>query len=103
MQLCQTVDKITGYTIITGVGDVPNTESIVSRATVTVRDGEMFILSGWQFSREKSGEPDPSTTKPAFYHISRRNPRHELFILARATILPESNELSTGKESHRSN
>jgi len=93
LDLQQIMDWVEGATHIEGVGDVPNTNSKQLRATVTVRDGEVFIMGGMIRPTDQPGSSGVPVLKSIplpgklFRGSSVHAMRKELVVLFRPIIL----------------
>ncbi|MDR3460091.1 MAG: hypothetical protein P4N60_21910 [Verrucomicrobiae bacterium] len=109
MDIAQEIDDISGFTTISGVGDVPNTIKRTLNTTITVRDRDTVMLGGFiksDKSTSKSGVPflsDIPLLGNLFTQRSDSKDRKELIVLMRPTVLktPALAAKNTFKEQQR--
>jgi len=109
MDIVQEIDDISGFTTITGVGDVPNTIKRTLNTTITVRDRDTVMLGGFiksDKSNSRSGVPflsDIPLLGSLFTQRSDKKDRQELIVLMRPTVLktPALAAKNTFKEQQR--
>ncbi len=109
MDIQQEIDDINGYTQITGVGNVPNTDKRTLSSEVAVRDGDTIMLGGFiraDKSTSRSGVPllmDIPLLGNLFTSRSDSKSRTELIVLIRPTVLrtPELAAAQAAKEQRR--
>jgi type II secretory pathway component GspD/PulD (secretin) len=109
MQIQQEIDDLDGFTVISGVGNVPNTIKRTLNATITVRDRDTVMLGGFiksNKSHTQSGVPWLSNIPLLGNLFSQRDDqknREELIVLMRPTVLatPELATRHTVKEERR--
>jgi general secretion pathway protein D len=94
MDIHQTIENYSGFTEITGVGQVPNTTRKEAAAKVAVRDRDTIMLGGLiedDKNRSGSGVPflmDIPIIGYLFRSTSTGQTRKELIVLIRPTVLP---------------
>jgi general secretion pathway protein D len=109
MDIAQEIDDISGFTTITGVGNVPNTNKRTLSSEVAVRDRDAIILGGFvrnENDKNKSGVPilqDIPILGNLFLTRSSNKSRDELLVLMRPTVLrtPELAASQTTAEERR--
>lgn len=107
MDIQQTIEEISGYTEISGVGKVPNTSRREATATVSVQDRDTILLGGYirtSKSKSHSGVPllkDIPLLGAAFRSNSDDNSRSELIVLLRPTVLPTPHDAAIVAEGER--
>jgi general secretion pathway protein D len=109
MQIQQEIDDLDGFTVISGVGNVPNTIKRTLNTTITVRDRDTVMLGGFiktDKSHTQSGVPWLSSIPLLGNLFSQRSDskdREELIVLMRPTVLqtPETAARHTIKEERR--
>jgi general secretion pathway protein D len=109
MDIQQEIDDISGFTTISGVGDVPNTIKRTLNTTITVRDRDTVMLGGFiksDKSTSKTGVPFLSDIPLLGNLFTQRNDskdRQELIVLMRPTVLktPALAAKNTLKEQQR--
>jgi general secretion pathway protein D len=109
MDIAQEIDDISGFTAITGVGNVPNTNKRTLQSEVAVRDRDAIILGGFvrnENDKNKSGVPilqDVPILGNLFLSRNSNKSRDELLVLMRPTVLrtPELAATQTTVEERR--
>jgi general secretion pathway protein D len=109
MEIQQEINEISGVTILTGVGEVPNTTKRSLEAEVAVKNGETIMLGGFirdSSSGSKSGVPllkDIPLIGKLFSSSSTKKGRSELVVLMKPTVLrtPEEAAMHTDIEKAR--
>ena len=109
MDINQEIDDINGYTAISGVGNVPNTDKRTLSSEVAVRDGDTIMLGGFirsDKSTSRSGVPvlmDIPLLGNLFTSRSDSKDRTELIVMIRPTVLrsPEIAAAQAIKEEQR--
>ena len=109
MDINQEIDDINGYTAISGVGNVPNTDKRTLSSEVAVRDKDTIMLGGFiraDKSTSRSGVPllmDIPLLGNLFTSRSDSKDRTELIVMIRPTVLrtPEIAAAQAVKEEHR--
>ncbi|MGO9535951.1 MAG: secretin N-terminal domain-containing protein [Limisphaerales bacterium] len=109
MDINQEIDDINGYTQITGVGNVPNTDKRTLSSEVAVRDRDTIMLGGFvrgDKSTSRSGVPflmNIPILGNLFTSRSDSKDRTELIVLIRPTVLrtPELAAAQAVKEQRR--
>ncbi|MGD0252303.1 MAG: secretin N-terminal domain-containing protein [Verrucomicrobiota bacterium] len=109
MDINQEIDDINGYTSISGVGNVPNTDKRTLSSEVAVRDHDTIMLGGFiraDKSTSRSGVPvlmDIPLLGNLFTSRSDSKDRTELIVLIRPTVLrtPEIAAAQAVKEEQR--
>jgi general secretion pathway protein D len=109
MDVQQEIDDINGSTLITGVGNIPNTDKRTLSSEIAVRNGDTVMLGGFirnQKSTSKTGVPllqDIPLLGFLFSQHDDKKQREELIVLMRPTVLktPEIAALQTIKEEQR--
>ncbi len=109
MEIAQEINEISGTTILTGVGEVPNTTKRSLEAEVAVKNGETIMLGGFirdSTSGSKSGVPllkDIPLLGKLFSSSSSKKGRSELVVLMKPTVLrtPEEAAMHTDIEKAR--
>jgi len=93
MDIQQEIDDIDGYTTISGVGNIPNTDKRTLSSEIAVRNGDTVMLGGFiknQKSTTRAGVPfldDIPLLGPLFSSRSDQKQREELLVLMRPTVL----------------
>lgn len=93
MEISQEINEISGTTLLTGVGEVPNTTRRTLKAEVAVKDKETIMLGGFirdRSSQAKNGVPilkDIPLLGKLFSSSSSKKGRSELVVLMRPTVL----------------
>ena len=93
MDINQEIDDINGFTAITGVGNVPNTDKRTLSSEVAVKDGDTVMLGGFiraDKSTARSGVPllmNIPLIGNLFTSRSDSKDRTELIVLIRPTVL----------------
>jgi type II secretory pathway component GspD/PulD (secretin) len=94
LQVGLTIDEVSGKTYIKGVGDVPNTSSTQTDASILVQDGEIIMIgaAGRQNQEQTTGIPVLRSI-PGVRSLFRRSPlvspRTEFLVLLRPTLFQE--------------
>jgi general secretion pathway protein D len=109
MDIQQEIDDINGYTVIQGVGNVPNTDKRTLNSEIAVKDRDTIILGGFVRSekdKNRSGVPllmDIPILGSLFSSRSDSKTRSELIVLMRPTVLrtPEIAAVQAVKEERR--
>ncbi|MGB7768895.1 MAG: secretin N-terminal domain-containing protein [Verrucomicrobiia bacterium] len=109
MDIQQEIDDINGYTQISGVGNVPNTDKRTLSSEVAVKDRDTIILGGFirtEKDKNKSGVPlleDIPILGNLFSSRTSNKTRSELLVLMRPTVLrtPELAAAQTTAEERR--
>ncbi|HKI68761.1 MAG TPA: type II and III secretion system protein, partial [Verrucomicrobiae bacterium] len=109
MDINQEIDDLSGYTVIQGVGNVPNTVKRSLSSEIAVRDRDTIILGGFirnENSKNRSGVPllqDIPILGNLFSSRSNSKAREELVVLMRPTVLktPEIAAAQVAKEEQR--
>ena len=109
MDINQEIDDINGYTAISGVGNVPNTDKRTLSSEVAVRDRDTIMLGGFirsDKSTSRSGVPllmDIPLLGDLFTSRSDSKDRTELIVMIRPTVLrtPELAAAQAVKEKQR--
>jgi general secretion pathway protein D len=109
MDINQEIDDINGYTAISGVGNVPNTDKRQLSSEVAVRDHDTIMLGGFirsDKSTSRSGVPFLMNIPILGNLFTQRNDskdRTELIVLIRPTVLrtPEIAAAQAVKEQRR--
>jgi general secretion pathway protein D len=109
MDINQEIDDINGYTQISGVGNVPNTDKRTLSSEVAVRDRDTIMLGGFvrgDKSTSRSGVPflmNIPILGNLFSSRSDSKDRTELIVLIRPTVLrtPELAAAQAVKEQRR--
>ncbi len=109
MDIQQEIDDINGYTTISGVGNIPNTDKRTLSSELAVRNGDAVMLGGFiknEKSTSRSGVPflqDIPLLGNLFSQRSDSKQREELIVLMRPTVLktPEIAAENTIKEEQR--
>jgi general secretion pathway protein D len=110
MDINQQINDISGYTPITGIGNLPNTDNRTFTSEVAVRDRDTIILGGFTDTENdlsSSGVPilqDIPLIGRLFKSPTSTKTRDELVVLMRPTVLrsPEAASLQAVKEEVRS-
>ncbi len=98
MDIQQTLQDISGYTAITGVGNIPNTTLRTAQSTVSVQNGDTIILGGFIKTSKnitRTGVPilmDIPILGSLFSSTSHDNERSELIVLLRPIVLTTPHE-----------
>jgi general secretion pathway protein D len=93
MDVQQEIDDINGYTTISGVGNIPNTDKRTLSSEIAVRNGDTVMLGGFiknQKSTSRSGVPFLQDIPLLGNLFSQRNDskqREELIVMMRPTVL----------------
>jgi general secretion pathway protein D len=93
MIIQQEIDDINGYTTITGVGNIPNTDKRVLSSEIAVRNRDTVMLGGFiknSKSTSRAGVPlleDIPLLGGLFSSHSSSKQREELIVLMRPTVL----------------
>jgi general secretion pathway protein D len=93
MDIQQEIDDINGFTAISGVGNIPNTDKRTLSSEIAVRNGDTVMLGGFiknQKSTSKSGVPflqDIPLIGNLFSSRSDSKQREELIVMMRPTVL----------------
>jgi len=93
MDINQEIDDINGYTAISGIGNVPNTDKRTLSSEVAVKDGDTIMLGGFirsDKSTSRSGVPvlmDIPLLGNLFTSRSDSKDRTELIVMIRPTVL----------------
>jgi general secretion pathway protein D len=109
MDINQQINDISGFTAITGVGNVPNTDNRTFTSEVAVKDRDTIILGGFtdtETAKASSGVPiiqDIPIVGWLFKSPSSNKTRDELLVLMRPTVLktPELAAIQAVKEEVR--
>ena len=109
MDIQQEIDDINGYTQISGVGNVPNTDKRTLSSEVAVKDRDTIILGGFirtEKDKNKSGVPllqDVPILGSLFSSRTSNKTRDELLVLMRPTVMrtPELAAAQTTAEEQR--
>jgi general secretion pathway protein D len=109
MDINQEIDDISGYTVIQGVGNVPNTDKRTLQSEIAVKDRDTIILGGFVRSekdKSSSGVPllmDIPILGALFSSKTSNKTRDELIVLMRPTVLrtPEIAAVQAVKEERR--
>jgi general secretion pathway protein D len=94
MDIEQHIDSLGPTVPITGVGDIPTTDSKTASTSVAVRDGDIIMVGGLidtERADSTSGFPflkDVPLFGWLFRSTSKTDTRNELIILIRPTVLP---------------
>jgi general secretion pathway protein D len=110
LDINQQINDISGYTSITGVGNVPTTDNRTFTSEVAVKDRDTIILGGFtdtETDKSSSGIPilqDIPLIGNLFKAPSSNKTRDELLVLMRPTVLksPEDAAIQAVKEEVRS-
>ena len=70
MDINQEIDDINGYTVIQGVGNVPNTDKRTLQSEIAVKDRDTIILGGFVRSG-KEQEPERGSLADGYSHSRR--------------------------------
>lgn len=93
MDINQQINDISGYTTITGVGNVPNTDNRTFTSEVAVKDRDTIVLGGFtdtEADKSSAGIPilqDIPLIGNLFKSPSSQKTRDELLVLMRPTVL----------------
>jgi general secretion pathway protein D len=109
MDINQQINDISGFTTITGVGNVPNTDNRTFTSEVAVKDRDTIILGGFtdtETAKSSTGVPilqDIPLLGNLFRSPSSNKTRDELLVLMRPTVLktPELAAIQAVKEEVR--
>jgi general secretion pathway protein D len=109
MDIQQEIDDINGYTTISGVGNIPNTDKRTLSSEIAVRNGDTVMLGGFiknQKSTSRSGVPflqDIPLLGNLFSQRNDQKQREELIVMMRPTVLktPEIAAENTVTEERR--
>ncbi len=110
MDINQQINDISGYTSISGIGNLPNTDNRTFTSEVAVKDRDTIMLGGFTDTENdlsSSGIPllqDIPLIGRLFKAPSSNKTRDELVVLMRPTVLrtPEAASLQAVKEEVRS-
>ncbi|HEV2454514.1 MAG TPA: secretin N-terminal domain-containing protein [Verrucomicrobiae bacterium] len=110
LDINQQINDISGYTAITGVGNVPTTDNRTFTSEVAVKDRDTIILGGFtdtETDKSSSGIPilqDIPLIGNLFKAPSSNKTRDELLVLMRPTVLksPEDAAIQAVREEVRS-
>jgi general secretion pathway protein D len=109
MDINQEIDDISGYTAISGVGNIPNTDKRTLSSEIAVRDRDTVILGGFirsDKSKTRSGVPllmDIPLLGNLFTSRNDSKDRTETIVMIRPTVLktPEIAAAQAIKEERR--